>query len=133
LVGDEMPTLPCVLCGKNQDQRIDKNNKPYFICDPCGTQFFVRRRQGIEKLEQLFREFKNRNFAFTRNAQSLYEVQAILREIDGLKFEIEKLDGQIGIIFVDEDKVRARNLLKKRVQGLLLELEKIAKRNSEIR
>jgi hypothetical protein len=128
-----MPFLPCILCGKNQDQRIDKNNKPYFVCDPCGTQFFIRRKQGIEKLEQLFREFTKRDFVLSRNAQSLYEVQAILREIAGLKLEIDKLDGQIGIIFVDEDKVRTRDLLKKRVQGLLLTLEEIAKRNSEIK
>ena len=128
-----MPFLPCILCGKNQDQRIDKNGKPYFVCDPCGTQFFIRRKQGIEKLEQLFRELAKRDFAFSRNAQSLYEMQAILSEINGLKSEIEKLDAQIGIIFVDEDKVQARKSLKKRVEVLLSQLEKIAKRNIEIK
>ncbi len=120
-----MLTLPCVLCGENRDQRIDKNNKPYFVCDPCGTQFFIRRKQGIEKLGELFRELKKHDYAFSRNAQSLYKIRAILSEIDGLKSEIEKLDGQIGIIFVDEDKMKARKSLKTRIQALLLELEKI--------
>jgi chaperonin cofactor prefoldin len=126
-----LPFLPCILCGKKLDRRTDKNGKFYFTCDPCGTQFFIRRKYGIEKLDQLTRELDKRGLSVTHRAQSLYEVQAILSEIDGLKAEIEKLDGQIGIFFVDEDKARARNSLKKRIQGLLGELEKIAKRNSE--
>ena len=123
-----MPFLPCILCGKKLDQRTDKNGKPYFTCDPCGTQFFVRRKQGIEKLEELIRELDKRGLSITQRAQSFYEIQAILSEIDGLKCEIEKLDAQIGFFFVDEDKVQARKSLKTRVQGLLMELEEISKR-----
>lgn len=48
-------TLGCVLCNKALDKRIDKNGKPYFICDPCGTQFFVRREEGISRLEALMK------------------------------------------------------------------------------
>jgi DNA-directed RNA polymerase subunit RPC12/RpoP len=125
-----MPFLPCILCGKKLDQRTDKNGKPYFTCDPCGTQFFVRRKQGMEKLVELIRELEKRGLAITQRAQSLYEVQAILSEIDGLKSEIEKLDAQIWFLFVDEDKVQARKSLKTRVQGLLMELEEISKRPS---
>jgi chaperonin cofactor prefoldin len=126
-----MPFLPCILCGKQLEQRTDKNGKFYFTCDPCGTQFFIRRKQGIEKLEELIRNLNDRGLSIQQHTQSLFEIQAILSEIDGLKSEIEKLNGQIGILFVDEDKVQARNLLKTRIQGLLLELEKIAKRNAE--
>jgi DNA-directed RNA polymerase subunit RPC12/RpoP len=80
-----MPFIPCVLCGKKLDQRTDKNGNPYFICDPCGTQFFVRRKRGIEKLEGLVRELNKRGLPIAQRAQSLYEIQAILSEIDGLK------------------------------------------------
>ena len=125
-----MPFLPCILCGKKLDQRTDKNGKPYFTCDPCGTQFFVRRKQGMEKLVELIRELEKCGLAITQRAQSLYEIQAVLSEIDGLKSEIEKLDAQIWFLFVDEDKVQARKSLKTRVQGLLLELEEISKRTS---
>jgi len=65
--------------------------------------------------------------------QTLCEIQAILSEIDGLKSEIEKLGGQLDYFFPDEDKIQARNLLKTRIQGLLSQLEKIAKRNREIK
>jgi ssDNA-binding Zn-finger/Zn-ribbon topoisomerase 1 len=128
---DEMPFLPCLLCGKKLDQRTDKNGKFYFVCDPCGTQYFVRREQGIEKLEQLIHSLREHEIPIGRHAQILYEIQAILSEIDGLKSEIEKLDMQIAMgffIFADEDKIRARNLLKVRVENLLSQLEQISKR-----
>jgi len=48
-----MQHLPCVLCRKGLDKRIDKNRKPYFICDECGMQIFVRGKRGIQRLEQL--------------------------------------------------------------------------------
>lgn len=128
-----MPFLPCILCGKQLDQRTDKNGKFYFTCDPCGTQFFIRRKQGIEKLSELIHELAKQSLPIKQRAQTLFEIRAILSEIDGLKSEIEKLDAQIGFLFVDEDKVQARKSLKTRVQGLLLELEKIAKRSAEIK
>lgn len=115
------------------DQRTDKNGKFYFTCDPCGTQFFIRRKQGIEKLSELIHELAKQSLPIKQRAQTLFEIRAILSEIDGLKSEIEKLDAQIGFLFVDEDKVQARKSLKTRVQGLLLELEKIAKRSAEIK
>ncbi len=48
-----METIDCILCGDSLEKRTDKNGKPYFVCDPCGTQFFVRGSQGISKLEAL--------------------------------------------------------------------------------
>lgn len=128
-----MPSIPCILCGKQLERRTDKNGKSYFTCDPCGTQYFVRRKQGIEKLERLMGELNKHGALINTAAQTLYEIQAILSEIDGLKSEIERLGGQLDYFFPDADKVEARNLLKTRIQTLLSELEKIAKRNREIK
>jgi len=47
--------FPCPVCTAPQDVRTDKNGKPYLHCDPCGVQFFVRRRAGIAELEQLLK------------------------------------------------------------------------------
>jgi len=128
-----MQSIPCILCGKQLDRRTDKNGKSYFTCDPCGTQYFVRRKQGIEKLERLMGELNKNGALINTGAQTLHEIQAILSEIDGLKSEIEKLGGQLDYFFPDADKVEARNLLRTRIQTLLSELEKIAKRNREIK
>ncbi len=75
------------------------------------------------------RSLNEHDLPIRQHAQSLYEVQAILAEIDGLKTEITKLDGEIGIFFVDEDKLRARKLLITRIENLLSQLEQISKRN----
>jgi hypothetical protein len=48
-------TLPCSLCARLLDQRADKNGKPYFVCEPCGTQFFVRGTAGRERLADILR------------------------------------------------------------------------------
>lgn len=99
------------------------------MCEPCGTQFFVRRQQGIEKIAELVRNLSACEIPVRQHAHFLYEIQAILSEIDGLKAEITTLDSQIGIFVVDEEKVRARKLLKTRIQTLLVDLTRISTRN----
>lgn len=121
-----MADLPCFLCGKQLDQRTDKNNKPYFICNPCGMQVFIRRELGIQKLEGLIRNLKEGDLPLRAHTQVLYEVQAILSEMDDLKAEIKRLDGEIGFFWIDQDKLRARKLLEARIENLLLQLEQIS-------
>jgi len=40
------------------EQRADKNGKPYFVCEPCGTQFFIRGTAGRERLAEVLRSTK---------------------------------------------------------------------------
>ena len=121
-----MAVLPCFLCGKQLDQRTDKNNKPYFICNPCGMQIFIRRELGIKKLEELIRNLEEGELPLRKHAQALYQVRAILSEIDGLKEEIKRLNFEIGFFWIDQDKLRARKLLEARIENLLLQLEQLA-------
>ncbi len=112
-------------------KRIDKHNKPYFVCDPCGIQFFVRRQKGIERLDKLLRASERNAIPFRQAAERLFVVQAVLSEIDGTKKQIAKLDDEIGFFFRDEEKVRARDALRKRLKTLLNELDEMcAKRAS---
>jgi chaperonin cofactor prefoldin len=121
-----MADLPCFLCGKQLNQRTDKNNKPYFICNPCGMQVFIRRELGIQKLADLIRNLKEGELPLKTHTQVLYEVQAILSEIDGLKAEIKRLNFEIGFFWIDQDKLRARKLLEARIENLLFQLEQIS-------
>ncbi len=43
----------CFLCGQSVDVKRTKRGKPYFICDPCGLQAFIRREKGITKFRHL--------------------------------------------------------------------------------
>ena len=129
-----MPAVPCFLCGKQLKRRIDKNGKPYFISDPCGTQIFIRRKQGIENLNELIRTLKGRDLPFREHARTLYKIQAMLAEIRGLKKEIKTLDWELGLFSRDNDKERkrARELLHTRIEHLLSQLKRIAHNDAHV-
>lgn len=122
-----MAVLPCFLCGNKLEQRTAKNGKPYFVCDPCGTQFFVRRKQGIEKLKRLIRTIEKHRRLLGANAGALFQIRTILDELAGIEDEIHKLDDSVGIFSKpSKEKTETRKLLKQRMQSLLDELERIA-------
>ena len=119
-----MNRIPCFLCGTELTVRTDKNGKTYLICDPCGSQHFIRRKQGMERLAELGHYFYQQKADLAARLKTLLRVQAYLHEIDTLKKEIQRLDFEAGIIFRDEEKLRARDALQKRVDFLLAELER---------
>jgi hypothetical protein len=122
-----MPSLPCFLCIEKLEKRTDKNGKPYFVCNPCGIQLFVRRPHGIKLLDKLLADAARNEIPFKHRADEVYKIQALLTEIDGVKKQIERLQSQIKFLFRDEDKVRACNLLKTKLENLFKELEQLAK------
>ena len=123
-----MTSIPCFLCGRKLEKRTDKNGKPYFCCDPCGVQIFIRGKKGRELLEEAFRNMEKAKVPFRIHTHNLYEIQAHIKEIEGVKAEIEK----IGIsYFFDDRKLRIRNALKARLENLLFELEQMGKEGTE--
>ncbi len=121
-----MEKIPCFLCGTLLSVRTDKNGKLYLICDSCGSQHFVRRKQGMERLKEMGRYFQQQTAALAARMESLLQVQARLNEVDGLKKEIQKLELGAGHIFRDQEKLRARDAVQKRVDALLADLERTA-------
>jgi len=124
--------IPCFLCSQKLEQRTDKREKPYFVCDPCGVQIFVRGRQGIENLAELIATLRRHDFPFQEHAAVLFQIQALLTEIRGIKKELEKLDGIFEIFSTDEHRERTRKLLNQRIETLLERLERIAEGNDGI-
>ena len=119
-----MQTLPCLLCGNELHERTDKNMKPYFICDPCGVQLFIRRKQGRENLKRLCRSLRLRDLPMREHAFNLFKIRAILEELDGVEQELDKLDS-FNPFSDNKTKKQAREILKKRQQTLLDELERV--------
>jgi DNA-directed RNA polymerase subunit RPC12/RpoP len=120
-----MQILPCFLCGHKLEKRTTKRGKPYFVCDRCGIQLFIRGKQGIERLEEFFRNAGKAEVPYKQHAQNFHEMQAFLKEIDDVQQEIKK----IGIsYFFDDDKLRIRNTLKTRQETLFFQLEQFAER-----
>jgi len=112
------------------EKRTSKTGKPYFVCDPCGIQLFVRRKDGIERLNSLMRAAEKNALPFEQHAHRLFEIQAILADIRGTKAEIAKLESEIGLIFSDKDKILACKSLKRRVKTLLAELETLTEKET---
>ncbi|HTT19613.1 MAG TPA: hypothetical protein VMG82_11730 [Candidatus Sulfotelmatobacter sp.] len=123
-----MAFLACLLCTEKLEKRMDKNRKPYFVCNPCGIQLFVRRQHGIQRLEKLLRDVAKNEIPFRQRAEEVHKIQALLAEINGVKQQIERLEAQKGFFFPDQDKIRACNLLRIKLNNLFQELEQIAKR-----
>lgn len=116
----------CFLCAQELPQRKDKHGKPYFVCDSCGVQVFIRGRQGIKNLAELITTLREHDFPFRKHAAVLFEIQAVLTELRGVKEEIGKLDGLLEIFTDDVHKKRARKLLNRRIETLLRRLQQIA-------
>jgi hypothetical protein len=115
-----MPVLVCFLCCQGLQQRTSKRGKPYFVCDACGIQIFVRRKQGIEKLEAFFANLAETGLQFQQHPQHFGEMQAVLKEIAEVQREIEGIG--LSHIFSLE-KSRIRDALLNRKENLLLQLE----------
>ena len=121
-----MASIPCCLCGADLEIRSDKHMKPYFICDHCGVQAFVRKQTGIVQLEKLLRNLRTQDFQFAKHKESFLQVCAVLNEIDDVKREIEKQKSKIGLFSSDPDAERAIEALQARISALLSVLEKHA-------
>ena len=122
-----MQFLPCLLCTAKLEKRTDKNGKPYFVCNPCGIQFFIRRQHGIDLLEKLIRDCQKNEIPFKQRADEIFKIQALLTEITETKKQIDRFKSQIGLLFPDKDKIRACDLLKTKLRNLFRELEEMAK------
>jgi len=79
----------------------------------------VRRKDGIERLDALMRAAEKNAIPMAHATQRVFEVQALLTEIDSTKAQIKTLDDEIGLFFPDQDKIRARNALKTKLDKLL--------------
>jgi chaperonin cofactor prefoldin len=125
-----MQFLPCFLCGAKLEKRTTRKSKPYFCCDVCGIQTFVRRPHGIQLLNELLDNMAKNEIPFKQRAHQVYQIQALLTEINDIKQQIERLESQVGFFFPDQDKARARDLLKTKLQNLFKELEQLTRQDA---
>ena len=82
-------TMPCIFCKEPLDERTDKNQKPYFVCDDCGTQLFVRGIVGRRLLDEAARGnlFEPTTRQSTQITHS--EASSVKRDLDHLYSYIE--------------------------------------------
>jgi len=102
------------------ERRKSKVGKPYFVCDSCGIQIFIRKKPGIDRLEQMLRNREQIEIPYTQHSQNIHEIRAILQEIAEVQQEIDKF----GIFdLLNEEKARIRDALLHRKENLFRQLE----------
>lgn len=77
-----MASLACILCGNRLEERTSKKRKPYFVCDRCGMQIFMRRKEGVENLAKLCRNLEENASLYAQYAKDFHEIRALLKEIE---------------------------------------------------
>jgi len=81
---DSIEYFPCPTCFEMLDLRYDKKSHPYFICDDCGMQLFIRGKKGIKKLKNLIPNYKNKV-----KSHKLIEIIDYIEELNAKLSEIE--------------------------------------------
>lgn len=116
--------FPCVLCASPLLVRSDKHGKPYFICDPCGVQLFIRREEGRLRLEAAMAELGKMPSQARQRPTTLLRIRHLLAEVQGLDTEIKRLEDRGGL-WGNRDVDRQIDALKRRKEAALAEIESL--------
>ena len=108
----ETNKIPCFLCGNQIEVKNTIKGKPYFICDPCGLQAFIRRAKGEERLRE-WMEGKAEIFK-KKSGGILLDWVAQLEEV---KAKLEEVEDKRGF-FPDEDTKLVIAALKAEIEGI---------------
>ena len=120
--------IPCFLCGVSISVRYSKTSRPYFICDPCGLQAFVRREKGIRALNGIIEELNGPGSKIKRRAKDCFELLSLVsqyREIQMQLTGIEKEKGWDGFIAGEEELISTELKLKNELEIIRGRLSKI--------
>ena len=58
--GENEQFFPCQLCGEMILIKYSIKNKPYYTCNECGVQVFIRGAKGINKFQTLISDSKHK-------------------------------------------------------------------------
>jgi len=114
--------FPCPLCGAGAPILTSKRNKPYFTCNSCGVQMFVRGKVGIGRLN----EMAVAGILIPGREESASHGINLLNRLEQLKLQRDELQKKDGIIFANknvQNVIRMVDVEMEKVQG---ELARIA-------
>lgn len=114
--------FPCPLCGAGLPIRASKRKKPYFTCNLCGVQIFVRGKSGIKRLN----EMANSGILVSGKKDSASHGINLLNRLEQLKLQRDELNGKRGIIFTDENVENAIRIVDVEIEKIESELARIA-------
>jgi hypothetical protein len=111
------------LCAEQGSQSLlSKRNKPYFTCNFCGVQIFVRGKVGISRLLKLAKE----GILVSSSGESASHGIELLNRLEQLKLQRKDLVFKRPFIFTDSNVENAIVLIDAEIESVQGELAKIA-------
>jgi predicted RNA-binding Zn-ribbon protein involved in translation (DUF1610 family) len=122
-----MPKIfPCPICGQPREIRITKKEKPYFVCDSCGVQVFVRGAQGIGILRTLGSNPEYLRPVLSGKHLAIFRVADLALQIRALEKDIERLSlAEYQDNFSEDDLEAQERSLKARLAPIRAEYESL--------
>jgi hypothetical protein len=115
--------FPCPLCGEGLPILLSKRNKPYFTCNRCGVQTFVRGKTGISRLHEMA---VAGILVSGRKEGASYGIR-LYNRLEGLKLQKHDLDKKHGLFISDPDLIHAISLVDGEIEKVQGELAKLAR------
>ena len=119
--------FPCPLCGAGLPVLASKRKKPYFICNHCGVQTFVRGKSGIARL----REMVNAGILVSGRGQGASHGIQLYNRLEQLKLQKGDLKWKKGIFLRDEGVENAIQIIDAEIEKVEGELAKIAEKTKK--
>ncbi len=118
--------IPCFLCGNGLEVRTSKRRKPYFICDPCGVQVFIRRESGIARLDKLLRSVSGLTVDFSNAQGGVANLLGQINQLAELKaklVEVQNRQGLMEFLTGDGSMALAEKAIKKEIAEIETRLQ----------
>lgn len=115
------PEMPCFLCGRTLKVKKTKGNKPYFICDTCGLQAFVRYKAGIHHFQELLVSLDESGEKYLSLNRSSFIVLSLVSRLNELREKLDKVNQNKSLsdyFLSDTESELAINTLKKEIKNV---------------
>lgn len=122
--------FPCPLCGAGLPILASKRRKPYFVCNRCGVQVFVRGKVGIFKLKQM----ADSGILISGKKEALVPGINLFNRLESLKLQKQGLEmkrGIFGLVFPDENVENAIRIVDAEIVKIEGELADLAKKREK--
>jgi predicted RNA-binding Zn-ribbon protein involved in translation (DUF1610 family) len=119
--------FPCPLCGAGLPILASKRNKPYFICNACGVQVFVRGKTGIFKLKQM----ADSGILVSGRKESLMLGITLFNRLESLKLQKNDLQWKQGIFLKDKNVENAIQIVDGEIKKIEGELANLAEQKEK--
>ena len=121
--------FPCPLCGVGLPILPSKRKKPYFTCNACGVQVFVRGKTGISKLRQM----ANAGILVAGRKDSPMRGIVLYNRLEQLKLQKNDLEWKQGIFLKDQNVENAIQIVDAEIKKIEGELADLAAKKEKVK